>query len=670
MTTMKQRKLSIALMALVLVFGACKGESPTAPDPGTGVPNQPPATGVTTLAVTASNANPLVDSTVVVTATVTRDGQPVPDGTAVEFASTGGGLDGSTATSLIKTTLNGVASVTLTSSVAGAVTVQATIANISRAVSVTFRTTPPVEPPPSTAPTIDSVTPAVGVPAGGQVIRITGKNFTAPVRVLFDIGQPLPVEGFVVASTATTIDVTTPSVNLGAGQQLEADIIVITRAGTANEQRVERAAGFTFRNESLTPRITTASPNSGPVTGGTLVTIFGDGFQAPVQVLFGAAEARVVTVEFARIIVEAPAGRDTSPDGSGTVTGFVPITVRNINSQTSVTTADAFRYIAAMQITAAGPTQGEPGGGTRVTIDGIGFVAPVAVTIGGVAAVPIQVSGTKIIAIAGAAEIEDCSDVSGPIVVTNIVNGDQAEGPEFTYRVPQPIIFNVSPSVASEGQTVTVTVAGAGTGLARIKIGERSVFPSASAVDEETGTVVYTLQVPTNIEFDTETCEVGGVEGEREVETSFDVVYENVSTGCEDTATDAITITPADGSCQVPPSPEVGTVTIAPQDGGGCAHPADATVGGASTTATITIQNTGSATLTVDAANPSGGNAASDFTVTPATRTIAPSSTGQFTVTFTPSAAGARNSNVTFTTNDADEGSVTVCLSGTGIAAP
>src|SRR6185436_16423043 len=134
---------------------------------------------------------------------------------------------------------------------------------------------------------------------------------------------------FVVATSDSTIDVLTPAFDVGVAQQFISDIIVITEAGSVREQRATSTGAFTFRNEVLTPRVTTATPNSGPVTGGTRVTIIGDGFQAPVQVLFGAAEARVITVDFNQIIVESPAARGTSDTGSGTVTGPVTITVRN-----------------------------------------------------------------------------------------------------------------------------------------------------------------------------------------------------------------------------------------------------------------------------------------------------------------------------------------------------
>jgi hypothetical protein len=89
MKAMRQQKTGIALLALVLIFGACKGESPTAPPPGGGPGPNPTPTG-TTLTLTASNATPVVDSVVTVTAVVTQNGAPAPDGTAVEFQANGG----------------------------------------------------------------------------------------------------------------------------------------------------------------------------------------------------------------------------------------------------------------------------------------------------------------------------------------------------------------------------------------------------------------------------------------------------------------------------------------------------------------------------------------------------------------------------------------------------
>lgn len=673
MNTMRNSKLLFALFALMLILGACKGESPTAPPTGGGGGGGGPQPNTFDMTLTASNASPVVDSTSVITATVTLNGSPAPDGTAVEFVSSGGAIDGE-GTSIIKTTTNGVASVTLTATVAGAVTVNAVVANVSRSVIVTFRsaTVPPV--PPVTTPSIESVTPAIGRPQGGEVIRITGKNFKAPVRVLFDTGGALPLEAFVVSVTDTVIEVLSPAVDLGSGQQLPVDIIVITQAGTATEARVERSAAFTFRNEQLTPVINTASPNSGPVTGGTRVTIFGEGFQAPVQVLFGTAEARVINVDFSQIIVEAPAARDTSPDGSGAVVGPVDVTVRNIESGTEDVMPGGFSYKAAMAITAAGPGAGPYTGGTRIEIDGIGFVAPVSVVVrtgeGDIALQPLNVSGTRITALTPGIAVEDCESVEGPIIVTNIVNGDQAEGPGFRFVVPRPAIVNIRPAnpadpVVNEGDNLLVTVINAQPGdVVRFMIEDATVFPSGETFDPATGTVTYTVAIPVNLEFPTEACTLNGAEGEIEVPLTADVAYENATTGCEDIVEDALVITPTDPVCGADPAPNAEVSFTA--NTAGCADAGSAAIG-SSTSTTITFNNTGTATLSVTAGAPAGTNA-TDFTVTPPSRTVAPGASGTFTVTATPTGTGTRNATVTFTTNDPDNTSISLCLQATGTA--
>ncbi len=660
MKAIKERKSWVALFVILSLFAACKGESPTAPPPGGGNPpnnTTPPVSSTVTL--TASNTTPLVDSLVTISASATLNGAAVPNGTAVEFVSTGGALDGG-GTAIIKTTTNGVATVTLTSSAASIVRVQATVNNVIRTVDVTFSAKPVTQPPVDKTPTVSAVTPAIGRPSGGEVIRITGTNFKAPVRVLFDLGLPLPVEASVVSVTATTIEVVTPGVNLGAGQQFVADIIVITEAGSPAEYRVQANDLFTFRNESLTPRISTITPNSGPVTGNTLVKIFGDGFQAPVQVLFGTAEARVIEVRYGEIHVETPAGRDTAPDGSGVVVGPVAVTVRNINSQTSASLSEGFFYKNAVQITAVGPTEGLYTGGTRVQIDGSGFLAPVAVTIGGVAAQPISVSGTRIIALTSAVNITSCSDISGPITVTNVANGDQAAGPSFTYRVPKPTIVGVNPTPVVEGGNVTVTVANAQPGVNRIKFGDRVVFPSSSVFAPD-GSATFTAAVPNNLSFSTEACQVAGIVGVRNVPIVLDVTYQNVQTTCTDTATDALTVNPTDLSCQLPPPAEI--VQVSPVQPA-CAEAGTVSAAAGTGTTSITFANIGGQPLTI-VRNLISGPQAAEFTVTPSSTTINAGQSGTFTVTFDPAAAGAnRTANVNFTTNDADEGSINVCLQG------
>lgn len=675
MIRIKERKTWFALLALLLLFAGCKGETPTAPPPGGGVPpgGTTPPLGVS-LVLTTSNASPFVDNTVTITATVTENGQPAPNGTAVEFVTNNGTFTDVTPAvqALVRTTLAGVATVHLTSSTPVIARVTATVNNVTRFIDVSFQVVAPCVPPNPlcpVVPTITSVSPPRGRPEGGQIIRITGTNFVAPLRVLFDLGSPSATEAIIVSSSETTIDVLTPAINLGAAQQFLSDITVITRAGQSNEQRVTAVDAFIFENVALTPIIYSLSPTSGPINGNTRVTIFGEGFQAPLQVFFGSAEAQVVEVQFGQIIVMSPDARSTNPNGSGTVTGPVEVSVVNIRSNKRGTSPQPFRYVAKMQITAISPLFGSSVGGTDVTIDGIGFDAPVQVIIGtspAVEAQVIRVSGTQIL-IRTPSLPSACSGGSGTITVTNVENGDSAtSGSIFTFVPVAPqIISTNSPVVA--GSTLTASVQNPGVGplgsaTIRFGLGTLTLIPSPATVTAGTGTQLFSIAVPlTGFTFPSVSCTTGGgAPGTQPGPIDVPLQFRNVTTGCTDTVT--VRIEPAAPVCvQAPP---VAAVT-APATG--CAV-ATATVNTDGTTS-ITIRNSaaaGAQNLSVTAGAPSPGPAAPGFEITPTTPvSIAPGTSSSWIVTFHAGAtAGSTGGAVNFTTSDPNNAALSVCLTG------
>jgi len=192
MKTFRQRKFLFALLAMLVIFAGCKGESPTAPPPSSGGGSTPgggtPATG-TVITVSFSNASPVVGSPVTVSAAVTQNNQTVPNGTAVELTTSLGTFSDTGTASTIRTTTNGVATAVLNVTTPGTATVVATINNVAKSNSVTFRAEQIPPTPTPTNPTITGVTPTFGKPAGGETVTINGTNFTQPVRVFFDFGR-------------------------------------------------------------------------------------------------------------------------------------------------------------------------------------------------------------------------------------------------------------------------------------------------------------------------------------------------------------------------------------------------------------------------------------------------------------------------------------------------
>lgn len=89
-------------------------------------------------------------------------------------------------------------------------------------------------------------------------------------------------------------------------------------------------------------------------------------------------------------------------------------------------------------------------------------------------------------------------------------------------------------------------------------------------------------------------------------------------------------------------------------------------VTGGSATAVLTVRNTGLEPLVIGSITSSGGA----FTVSPDSATIAAGGSRGFTVSFTPTTVGTISGSLTITSNDSDEGSLSVSLTGAGAWPP
>ena len=406
----------------------------------------------------------------------------------------------------------------------------------------------PSEPlPPSLV--VTSVLPTSAPPQGGSYVTVNGYGFIDPVRVFFEFDD-MELEAFVVSVAPTKIELLTPPVPFAAQQQMRMASVVVESHGS----RVTARDAFLFESLIQRPRIVTATPNSGPKSGGTRVTIFGEGFQQPVQVLFGDQEARVLFVARDQILVESPASPDLRAVG---------ITVRNINSGTEDTIANAFRYVPEPALFSVTPNHGRAG--TRITILGEGFAAPVFVTVAGIAAQPLSVTGTKVVAVIP--PNPTCGPRSGSVTVINVQDGAFASGIGFTYDVEPVEITAVNPRVAVAGKTIDVQLVREGD--YRFTIGG----VTAEIVARHGST--YRLRVPTTLPFRTGACTLRGTEGTGPVESRFHLHVLDLRGLCTATRPNALTIAPAAPvACTLPPLATVlprtcsnRTVTIANERG-------------------------------------------------------------------------------------------------------
>ncbi|MBF6340968.1 IPT/TIG domain-containing protein [Nocardia abscessus] len=147
-------------------------------------------------------------------------------------------------------------------------------------------------------PVIASIFPNSGPATGGTLVVLVGTGFSGATAVNFGA---TPATFFIGVSSTLIIAIAPP----GTGT---VPVTVTTPAGTS--------PGVPFTYVSV-PALVSATPNTGPVTGGTVVTITGSGFTGATGVFFGVLPAVSFTVNSdTQITAVTPVGL-----------GPVPITV-------------------------------------------------------------------------------------------------------------------------------------------------------------------------------------------------------------------------------------------------------------------------------------------------------------------------------------------------------
>jgi hypothetical protein len=170
-------------------------------------------------------------------------------------------------------------------------------------------------------------------------------------------------------------------------------------------------------------------PNTGPVAGGTNVTVTGSGFTGANVVSFGQVRAPDLTfVNDTQLTVTSP---------PATTPGAVDVTVTTLAGTSPTSPTDQFTYDGAAApptVTGINPNTGPMAGGTNVTVTGTGFTGATAVNFGPVAVPnPTVTSDTQLTVASPQAA------APGPVDVTvTTPAGASAASPadQFTYEIP------------------------------------------------------------------------------------------------------------------------------------------------------------------------------------------------------------------------------------------
>ena len=275
-------------------------------------------------------------------------------------------------------------------------------------------------------PTISSISPSFGLPAGGTSVIIRG-NFFGVTAVRF---------GDTPASTFNVDSFSQITAVAPAGAEGSVDIVVTSPVGSATSVN-----GFTYAGA---PTISQVSPNAGPSDTETSVVITGTNFTGRPTVRFGTTNATSVTVNSTtQITAIAPANMQSVVNVSVTTDAG------------TATLANGFTYAKPPTILSVSPNSGAPAGGTSVTISGSNLTGATAVKFGTVPATSFTVtSSTSITAITppGAAGFVSVS-VTGPA-------GTATQPSGFNYASTEPKITGVFPSSGSAAGGNSVSISG------------------------------------------------------------------------------------------------------------------------------------------------------------------------------------------------------------------
>ncbi len=283
------------------------------------------------------------------------------------------------------------------------------------------------------APRVTAVSAITGPAGGGTSVTITGTGFTGATDVSFG-----GVSAAFVVDSDTSISSVAPAAPAGT-----VDVIVTSAGGASAASPADQ---FTFVAAAT---VTGVVPNSGPISGGTTVTITGSGMAAAASVSFG----------------DMPAGFSVNDDSSLTAysppaeaAGTVAITVTSIGGTSATNPADLFTYTTVTNplsptVTKITPNYGSPSGGSVVTISGANFTGTTDVEFGTTPATAFTLkSDASMTATAppgtGVVDVT-LTNASGTSAVTS---ADQ-----FSYG---PVVTKVSPAVGAAGGGTRVTISG------------------------------------------------------------------------------------------------------------------------------------------------------------------------------------------------------------------
>lgn len=282
-------------------------------------------------------------------------------------------------------------------------------------------------------PLLTDIAPSSGPLEGGQLVVLSGTNFTYVDSVKFGI-----LSATIISKTDTSISVTTPSSASSTSQTVD-----VTAISTSGDNSTLQSA-YTYQ---AAPVVSNITPNEGSNLGQVPVVISGSNFVGATAVYFGttlATSSYTINEAGTSISLLAPAGSN----------GVVNVTVVTPSGTSNSSVTYQFVSPGPPEISSISPSSGPTSGGTEVTVNGIYFSDVSSVTFNGVNAVSYTVVNDSV--------ITAFSPVNASGTVDLVVTGHDHLTASTTYTyVAKPVALAISPSEGATTGGTSVTIAGA-----------------------------------------------------------------------------------------------------------------------------------------------------------------------------------------------------------------
>jgi len=309
-------------------------------------------------------------------------------------------------------------------------------------------------------PAITKIAPATGPEKGGTSVHVTGSALT-------QTGATTAVK-FGATAAASVSDVTGASLKAVSPAGTGTQNVTVTVTLPGGESATSNGLPFLY---VPAPTVTSVSPTSGPVRGGTDVTVTGTHFQAGANVLFGPSDGStnldgdltgtpVSVLSSTSILVAAPPG----------IVGATNVVVLNPDGQTGALTSGSaghFTYLGtAPSITSVSPATGSSLGGTEVTITGAGFLAGAKVAFAATSGEQVPPpAGTSVVVSADGTEITAKTPPHAAghvdVVVTNRGGGKATKTDAFEFSAAAaPTITSLSVTTGTSLGGTLLTISG------------------------------------------------------------------------------------------------------------------------------------------------------------------------------------------------------------------